>query len=85
MLLLKRRGKIEKVALHSDISSTFKSNCCYRVYISSFTSLLFAKILLQMNHSCVFSNPFILVFLFHEIMFSKYQNVLIFTLRYLMK
>ena len=43
--------------------------------ISSFASVLFAEILLQMNHSCVKLSVFFEVFLFLEIMRTKYQNV----------
>ena len=49
-------------ALHN-ISPSCKVNACYRVYVYFFTSLLFAKIFLQMTHICINFPGFFKVFL----------------------
>ena len=49
-------------ALHN-ISPSCKVNACYRVYVYFFTSLLFAKIFLQMTHICINFPGFFNVFL----------------------
>ena len=61
------------------------SKCCYHVYISFFPSLLFAKVSLQMTHSCVNLPVFLKVFWFHETTWTKYQKALVFRLCYFMK
>ena len=50
-----------------------------------FISFLFVKMLLQMTLAFIYLSAFSEVFLFHEITWTKYQKVLIFSSPYFMK
>ena len=56
-----------------------QSQCCHHVNICSFISFSFVKILLQTTHVFNYLSLFSEIFLFHEITWTKYQKVLIFS------